>query len=283
MALSDFERQEMDAQQRLGQDAVRSLGPVAADEDFRRRLRAQFVRGEIAAGAPLEAPARPQAPVVSLPVRRTTGPLVSFAIAAALALMVVALNTRPGPRLVSVQGSGVVEIDGQVLTGEDLGRMASVLRPGSRITTLGDVAVDLIYPGSLGLRVEPGSSAVLPEAPGRWFGRRIRSDLQEGELAIRTGPDLQGGAYLVTTPQGDTTITGTLVSVFTNTDLTCVCLIEGHASVAVGARDLGPIPDGKRWVVFADDREPQMLGIEAVHETHLLDFDADLGFSLTEK
>lgn len=273
--MSDFERQERDIAQRGAQDAVRSLGVPAAEADFRCRLQAQFVSGEIATES------GPGSGVVPPGRSRFLGGLVAFAVAAALALAVVGLNPLPGPRVMGINGSGVVEIDGQAFSTEDAGLIAAALRPGSRIATLGDASVDLIYGGTLGVRVEPHTSAVLPRAAGRWFGRDVRSQLDAGELAIRTGPAFAGGACVVRTPQGDTTITGTLVSVYTNDELTCVCLIEGNASVATGGQDLGTIPDRKRWVVFSDDREPVLLDIEAIHEAHLESFDSQLGARLS--
>jgi len=196
--------------------------------------------------------------------------------AAVLALAVVGLNRLPGPDLLAVEGAGSVEVDGQIFNTSDAGGIDAALRPGSHIILGGQAMLDVLYAGSLAMRLEPGTDLVLPGRPGRWFNRRPEAELTLGEVSVRTGHDLAGGALTVSTPEGRVTISGTLVSIFRNNDLTCVCLFEGEASVTTPERDLGAIPLLMRWVVFNDGREPALLDIEPGHRDHMLAFDERL-------
>ena len=65
----------------------------------------------------------------------------------------------------------------------------------------------------------------------------------------------------MTTPEGRAVITGTLVSVFRNSDLTCACLLKGSARFKTPDEDLVAIPLLKRWVVYADGRPCVILAV----------------------
>jgi ferric-dicitrate binding protein FerR (iron transport regulator) len=80
---------------------------------------------------------------------------------------------------------------------------------------------------------------------------------------------------VVRTDEGLAVIRGTLVSVARTADVTCICLVEGSASVLCGGEDLGALAAGRRWVLFRDGSEPQGDEIAAVHRDHLLDLDRD--------
>jgi hypothetical protein len=79
----------------------------------------------------------------------------------------------------------------------------------------------------------------------------------------------------VTTPDGSITISGTLVNVYSNGELSCFCLFEGHASVRCASGDLGDIPALKRWVVFKDGRAPELLDIAPPHLEHMQGMDEE--------
>jgi hypothetical protein len=272
--LSDGKREELDSKQRLAQEAVRSLGAVAADPAFRERLQRRFLSGDMP-----EAASAPR-PVASRPRRVMRFALAAVAAAAVLALAVVLLNRLPGPELLAVKGGGSVEVDGRLFDTSEAGDIGAALKPASHLVLKGEAVLDVLYPGSMAMRLEPGTDFILPGRPGRWFDRRPAAELKLGELSVRTGSDLAGGALIVSTPEGRVTIAGTLVSIFRNRDLTCVCLFEGKATVATPERDLGPVPLLKRWVVFNDGREPVLLDIEPSHLDHMLLFDKSLNGAL---
>ena len=278
--MSDHLHQEWDDQQRKAREAVGSLGRVPADPDFRAGLRDRFVArvmedGDQAGRQPRPAD-QPDTGTGTKPLGRPFAwgrVLVPLAAAAVLAVVLIGMNPLPGPRVLQVAGEGVVQVDGRDFSAEDEAGIAEALQPGSRVTLEGDVSLDLVYPGTLAMRLEAGSEFLLPRRPGRWFARQVEAELPLGEVSIRTGPELAGGRLNVTTPEGEILITGTLVSVYRNPELICVCLFEGSASVSTAEADLGAIPPRKRWVVFNDGRQPALLDIEPGHEAHMLDFD----------
>jgi hypothetical protein len=277
VAVSDHRHNERDEQQRRAQEAVGSLGRVPADPDFRARLREQFVAGALDEGQ--ADPSRLEKPAAGV---TKTGPALwrrpaawaPLAAAAVLAFILVGFNPLPGPQLLDLAGSGPVLIDGREFAASDRPGIEQALQGGSTVVLGPEVTLDLLYPGTMAMRLEAGTELSLPERPGRWFGRQVQADLPLGEVSIRTGPELTGGAILVSTPEGVTTVTGTLISVFRNTEVTCVCLFEGSASVATADAELGTLPPRQRWVVFSDGREPALMAIEPGHEAHMLDFDA---------
>lgn len=259
----------LDPQQRLAQDAVRSLGVPEADGAFRARLKQQFVSGSIPDSG---------GKVVPLPRRRAAfygwGAL---AAAAVLALAVFGLNRLPGPELLSVRGQGTVFADGRGVDAGDATGVAALMRPGARVRLEGETSLDILYRNAMVMRLTPGTDLVLPGRPGRWFSRPVSADLAMGEVSVRTGPGLKGGALRVNTPAGSAVITGTLVDVFFNGTLSCYCLHDGTAHVWVGGRDLGAIPAMKRFVVYSDGRPTETLDLAPPHLENMLQLDLERG------
>jgi len=274
--MSDREKDNLEPGQRLAQDAVRSLGVPAADPAFRERLKAQFVAGEVPA-QPAFAESDPSRPVPRPRRLVAVYGWGTLAAAAVVAIAVVALNRLPGPRLVAVDGAGSVIVDGEVLDAGSPELIADRLHPGARLQVDGDTTLDLQYPGAMVWRLEPGTDVVLPDRPGRWFGRAVRADLARGEVSVRTGPDLHGGELDVATPAGTAEIYGTLVNIMSNDELTCFCLHDGTAHVSLDGRDLGAIPPMMRRVVFTDGRPPELSDIAPPHLEHMLELDRDRG------
>jgi hypothetical protein len=264
--MTDDARGNLDPQQRRARDAVRGLGTPSADPAFRARLKEQFVAGAVP---------EPKSPVATRPPARI--PWFSWgtlAAAAALAWAVLGLNSLPGPELLVVHGPGTVVVDGRTIdaTGPDFAR---VLEPGVRLQVGDETSLDILYPGSLVWRLAPGTDFVLPGRPGRWFRRTVTADLALGEVSVRTGPDFAGGRLHVVTPTGAAVVSGTLINIFHNEELSCFCLHDGTARVVVGGTDLGEIPAMKRRVVFSDDREPVIADIAPPHLEHMLSLDRE--------
>lgn len=264
--MNDRHDTELTPRQRAAQEAVRGLARPTADPDFRRRLKADFVAGAI---APAARPAAGGAKVLRLVVP-------ALAAAAMIAVAVIGLGSRPGPELAGLDGDGRVVIDGAVMADADA--LAASLRPGARVELQGDVTLEVLYPGTLAWRLAPGTVFTLPDAPGRFLPRRLRAELEFGEVSVRTGPDFAGNALVVGTGEGDAVITGTLVDVFRNEAVTCICLIEGSCRVVSDGRDLGALDPGMRWVLHRDGADPDLLDIAPPHREHMEALECDRGF-----
>jgi ferric-dicitrate binding protein FerR (iron transport regulator) len=262
--------------QRQAKEAVRQLSAPQADPDFRARLKSQFVAGDIPAGE-FSSAAVPAALSAKSPRPRATWLGWSgLAAAAVLAAVFLGFNRLPGPEYLGSNGVGQVTVNGQLMDIDDTAALGASLKPGSRVQVGEGGSLDILYPGSFALRLGEGSDLVLPGRPGRWTGRRTEAEMAYGEVSVRTGPDLQGGQLVIRTAESRAVIEGTLVSVYRNKELTCVCLFEGSASVTTETADLGPVPPGKRWVLFSDGSEPQLLDIVPAHRDHMLGLDRTL-------
>jgi ferric-dicitrate binding protein FerR (iron transport regulator) len=266
----------LDERQRLAQDAVQSLPRPEAVADFRARLKAGFVAGDI----PESDLSEPK--VVELPEHRTrrgawVGLAGGLAAAAVVAFILLGLAQLPGPELVATQGTGRVTIDGQDFAANDLGSLAEALEARSHILIGEGVTLDIVYPGSFAMRFTQGTDIVLPERPGRWFRRSVESPMYYGDISVRTGPDMAGGRIIVITDEARTEIHGTMVSIVRNEAVTCICLLDGLAEIITPLTELGPVPPGKRWVVFRDGSEPQLMDIMPPHQEHMEGLDESLG------
>ena len=265
--MSEHERDNLDPQQRRAQDAVRGLGVPDADPAFRARLKEQFVSGAV--------PARESPLATRAPSRIPWFSWGALAAAAVLAWAALGLNSLPGPELLAMRGPGAVVVDGRRADATHPAAVGKMLRPGAHVVLEGEASLDILYPGSLAMRLSPGTDLVLPERPGRWFRRTVAAELAMGEISVRTGPDLAGGELDVVTPAGTAAIGGTLINVFHNDELSCFCLHDGTARVLVDGVDLGAIADLQRRVVFMDGREPLLDAAAPPHLEHMAGLDRD--------
>lgn len=263
--MNEREHDRLDESQRLAREAVRSLPRPEADAAFRARLKEQFVSGAIDASPPSAAPGS-----------RLGSVWLGWSALAAAAVVTVALlgfNRLPGPELASASGSGTVVVDGREIAVSRTEVLDEVLRVGARVQVGEDTEIDVVYPGTMILRLSAGTDLVLPERPGRWFQRTVEAPMVAGEMSLRTGPDLVGGGVIVRTDEGRAVIRGTLVSVVRTDDVTCICLFDGDASVTCSSGDLGALEPGKRWVLFRDGSEPAFADIEPAHREHMRGLD----------
>lgn len=273
--MSDDRTQDMTPQQRRAAEAVRGLPRPTADADFRARLKREFAQGALpGADQPTdEDPAVVVRPAASI-WRRVAW--AAAAAAAAVALAMFATNPRPGPATLAVAGVGTVTVDGHAVDTDHVGSLNALLHAGARVAVSDGVTLDLRYPGTMAWRLEPGTTAVLPAAPGRWWGRSIRCEVEVGETGLRTGPDFPGAHLAIATGEGAAIVTGTLVSVYRDAEVTCVCVQEGEVRMEDADGDpLGAVPAGKRTVLFRDGRPPLIDdAIAPPHQKHLLEFDS---------
>ncbi len=266
--MSDRHDIPLTAAQRRAAEAVQSLSRPEADTDFRARLKADFASGAVAAAKPAAFATRPR-------------PRFGFALwvpltaAAALAAVMVFGGRLPGPEALGSHIAGTVLVDGRAVAAGDSLRLDELLRPGAEVVLSEGAELDILYPGSFVMRLASGTTITLPDRPRRWFGGDLDAVMPEGEISIRTGPDLAGRMLAVSTPEGRARIYGTLVSIFRNDELTCVCLYEGTAVMDDLEQELGPVPAGKRWVLFADGRDAELLDIAPPHLEHMEGLDRE--------
>ncbi len=268
--MSGENRHDLTEAQRLAQDAVRSLPRPAADAGFRARLKQDFVSGALDTGEPAGDGATGGGGF------RPWMAWVPVAVAAVLLLVFFGLNPLPGPRVMGVSGEGAVVVDGRSFGAADQEAYADLVKPGSRLEVTGDAQLDITYPGSLVLRVSPGSDIVLPGRTGRWIGRQVTCAMTTGEISVLTRPGFQGNHLTVKTPDGEAVISGTLANIFVNDDLTCICLYEGHLRVESPQADLGAVEPGMRWVLHRDGSDPDYLTIAPPHRDHMLGLRKDV-------
>lgn len=273
--MSDHDGFDRDEERARG--TIRSLPRVEADPDFRERLKADFVAGRLGETAPDDARGafgrRSSGRRVPKPSWRRLILPASIAVIVGIFML---LNAAPAPVVTDVTGDGTVTIEGQKFPTTDINAIAGAIRPGVHIELSAGVELDLVYGTAMAVQVSPGS-ATIPAGPARWFGRAVECRLEIGEMAILTGPRFRGGHLVVTTGEGAIEITGTLVSVFRDTAVTCVCVHEGTASVGIDAADMEPIPSGKRKVMFADGSPPLVTDIAPPHRDHLIEFEKKYG------
>jgi ferric-dicitrate binding protein FerR (iron transport regulator) len=110
---------------------------------------------------------------------------------------------------------------------------------------------------TLVLRVAPGSDVLLPDPPGRWFGRTRELYVSTGSVFASTGGEPLGFNLVVTTDDARTRITGTTFAVRRNGRGTCVCLYEGSVEVEQRVRGESVlVPTGRRVQVYSDGEAP---------------------------
>ncbi|MGH7740594.1 MAG: FecR domain-containing protein [Candidatus Eiseniibacteriota bacterium] len=231
---------------RRASEAVRALPRPAADPDFRARLVAEFTSGEIA-----RAPRRIQ--VIRLPWHRREMTRWALASAAATALVVavLALNQGPSWRVVSRHGHGLASIDGrEIPLGSD--EFDHLLHAGVQLALPADGDLMLQAGDQMMLAVDPGSVVTLPEAPGRWFARRVHGRVDEGTMRVSTGAAFRGAALALMTPEAQVRVTGTTFAVICEPAGTCVCVLEGVVRVGPLGAAMADVPGGMRGYVYAN-------------------------------
>ncbi|HET9232688.1 MAG TPA: FecR domain-containing protein [Candidatus Eisenbacteria bacterium] len=241
-------------------NAVQALPPPAAHPAFRNRLRREFATGKF------EPRSRPVIP------RATAWFTWRWAAAATAILLVIGfafVNQGPDWRVMTVEGTGNVIVNGTTLALSDQRGMERALRRGGRVSVPEGSQLTLLSPKTVLVQVAPQSEVTLPVPSGRWFRRTMKASVTRGEARLMTGADFHGRVMTIDTPAGTTILTGTLVSVVTDGTFTCVCVAEGTAQAGKSPTSMEFVPRDMRKVMFADKRPSVMLPIEAEHATGL--------------
>lgn len=256
---------------------LREMGDVEADGAFRDSLRAAFVSGEIAGGEAAEADAASETPArPAQPAKRGFSPwqwLIPVAVAAA-AVAVFMFNGGPALEVIDVSGSGNVVVDGRTMT--EAGALEANLGAGAVVEVPADATLDLAMSETALYELAGGTRMTLPASPGRWWNRTVSCSLYVGELRFKSGPDFPGRELRVYTPDGMVVVTGTLLSVQSDANGTCVCLLEGTAMVGVDAENLEAVPAGMRKIMMRDGTR-EIIPVKPMHRDGVLDFDRRVG------
>lgn len=238
----------MDPHLKRIQEAVRGLPEPRPNEEYRASVREAFLNGTIDSGRPVAA-ARP-------PVHRPHWTRwISWALvpaAAAAVFLLVFFSQGPTWTVHRVQGQGEIVVNGEPVPLDGSDGLAGVVGPGRQLQLGPDADLE-IRCGDLALiEVTPASRVTVPNRPGRWIGRTMRGDVASGEIRVMSGPAFAGHNLHLFTPEGRIDLTGTIVSIFRNEELTCVCVLEGEAMIGEDAEHLDAVPEGMRKVMFSD-------------------------------
>lgn len=258
------------ADEARGREAMALLSDPPARAVFRERLSRDFVSGALASpgyhahAAPrvIEDPSRLPRRAATLGPRRTWREVVlrwglPAAVAAAVAA-VTALNRGEPWRVTVATGEGIAVIDGRPLSLEDTAELAAALRAGTRVRVPSGCTLEIESPGALRIELTAETDATVPAAPGRWFGRRVSSEIEAGECRITTGPRFRGAHLAIATPSAHVEVTGTTLAVILDPEGTCVCVHEGTVRVGRDRDDMVDVPAGRRRFVYNDERPSEM-------------------------
>jgi len=251
--------------ERRARDAVRALPEPRADEAFRARLEHAFTTGAFP---------EPARRIVPLPWYRRS-PVAWIAVpAAAAAALVLVLTLNQGPRweLMAAQGAGNAVVDGRPIPLTHPGDLARALRGGARVVVPPDAELTLVSGDRLMVLATAGTEFVVPDAPGRWFGRSVAASIEHGTLRVSTRAGFPGSRLAIMTPEAAVEVTGSTLAVICEEAGTCVCVLDGGVSVGPRGGDMVPVPGGMRRYVFNDGRAPEMDEMRPMERVKLTDF-----------
>jgi ferric-dicitrate binding protein FerR (iron transport regulator) len=262
-------------EQERAAEAVRGLGAVQPDPDFRARLREGFVTGTLAAAseASRKGPAAPE--TGSGPGRSgLIVSLFSLAIAASVAILIWLGSAAPTWEYAGASGEdGDLWVCGHLMDPADTTGIQAMLHEGTPIKTTGSMQMELTLPNRLTVQVAPEAEVTVPSTPRRWFGGDAVCEVRRGEVRFVTGREMPGERFLVESPLATIEVTGTTFAVITGPDSTCVCVLEGEVRMMDADGSTHAVPAGERRSVFRDGnaRQEEILPMERMKLTMLRD------------
>ena len=183
-------------------------------------------------------------------------------VLAAAALLLAAVATWHSLRqtvpweVLAITGDGEVRIDGRRFAVADRDRWEPLVRPDALVAVSDGVDLELLCGDAVLLVITGGSTVTLPEEPGRTLARSSTVYLRSGEVRATTGPGFPGMELRIQASEADAAVTGTTIAVIQNDDGTCLCVLEGSATLEAEAGREVRVPPGRRRVVFKDRRAP---------------------------
>ncbi len=242
------------------QDLLRRLPSPPVRAAFRERLRLEFAAGTL------------ESPLARLSARhRIFRPAAAAAIAAAIAILVVGLgalrlNRGPTWRVSGSSGSGALLIDGREVSVPASGaRIAS----GRRLELRGDLQLDLHCGRAFVLQAAPGSSFILPPGPGRWVRRSVHGEIRSGELRFVTGVGFRRATLKLEAPDAQVLVRGTTFAVLCEPGATCVCVLEGTATMTTRSGTSEIVNPGMRRTLYRDGSPPLVEAIRPMERSKL--------------
>jgi len=212
--------------------------------------------------------------VTSPNLKRETHRTRWFAACAAVAILaIVALAVNRAPRWTALPGAGegTLVVDGVALKVGDVDGLRRRLRPGSRILLRSSEDLDLVSSGLIAMQLSPGTEAILPSPPGRWFGRTGKATVKRGQLRLTTGRHFPGSRLAITTPDATVRVTGSTLAVIAESSGTCVCVLEGRVRVRPNRGAMTGVSPGTRCEVHRGQASPRYGEILAEERPKLLD------------
>jgi len=188
-------------------------------------------------------------------------PLAWAFAAAVVAIVIGALNHGPEWRLTGASGNGIVIVDQQPVPINHVDELVRSLTPGTRVRVPAGCQLEITCPGNMVVQITPGTDAVIPGSPGRWFSRVAKGEIKSGELRITTGGGFRGARLVIATPEASILVSGTTLAVICEPQGTCVCVLEGQVRVGPKAGPMAEVESGKRRFVFNDGRPPEAASI----------------------
>ncbi len=168
---------------------------------------------------------------------------------AGFTLLWVGSPTDPGWRLVTVEGTGTIQIGRASFTTANRDEIQRRLVAGAKVQLPPTAMLELVSSGNVLMQIAPGSEVILPEPRRMTLHPIWDGEVRRGVLRLSTGPDFQGSRLVLATPGGDVHVTGTTLAVVCGEADTCVCVLEGL--VRIGAEGSGPpVEPGSRRTRF---------------------------------
>ncbi len=262
--MTDREGPTLTPEEMKARNALRALGVPRAESAFRERLKNDFASGTFE-GRRLHPERRA--------IRAHAARWAALPAAAAIALVALSvLNRGPAVTLLNEPSAGYATVDGARVPAGDVPRLRRLLHPGAVVSLDDRAGLHFVIDRTLVMEVAPGTEMTVPNAPGRWLKRTVRSDVARGEVRVMTGAAFPGDRLRMRTPDAAVVVSGTVISVYADSTGTCVCVDEGTAKVGRRGGALEPVPAGKRMVVprggkaFLDKIAPP-------HQAHLKSFE----------
>jgi ferric-dicitrate binding protein FerR (iron transport regulator) len=194
--------------------------PTPARAALRDELRARFMRGELVERI---------VPPVAERTSTRRGPalrLVLGGLAAAAALWIVArilLPDDPAWRGFRADGEGPVVVDGVELVPRDLSELGGAFTKARTIESRAR-RLELVRDDDLAVALMPGTRL---EVRSDGSDGELRFALLEGEVYLKTVAGYRGPSVVVETDHVDMRMTGTVVGVLKNDELSCICVERG--------------------------------------------------------
>ncbi|MBD3161464.1 MAG: hypothetical protein GF346_04565 [Candidatus Eisenbacteria bacterium] len=265
--MNEHDDQRLDPELERIRRAIRNLPRVDPDPTYQAQVRRAFLEDSPAAD-----------PVVPVRPRFRWPDWLRFSLvpATVVAILLVLFIANRGPdwSIHRAYGDGAITIDGTSVAIDRIESAEPLLRAQESVRLGEEAGLEIRCGDLLVVEAVPGTEFTMPGRPGRWSDRSMRLHVENGEVRVLSGEEFAGHSLDLITPEGRTVLTGTIVSVFRNPELTCVCVLEGEAMIGEDAETMEPIPAGMRKVMFQDDRPALVTEIAPDHLTGLEEFAA---------